>query len=634
MWATPACTVTLGALRQLTSVSQPRKRELVPARAMSRTCVPAGKNALLHLPVVEVRVNVQVIPGGWEVTVPSPHGPTQPRARDTLPLPAENSDVTVRTEPTRPPPASATMTDDWLLVVGVVSTVNVLVLAPAGTVTVDGTVATAVLSLLRKTVAPPEGAADARRTVPVTGVPPTTELWLRVTLLTAGPVAAGVTARVKARVAVPFVARMRADWLVVTGDVVTVNDAVLAPCATVTAAGTPAIALSLFNATVMPLPVAGAVRVTVPVAEAPPATDSGEMLRFDSVGFADVTVKRAVLLAPAALAVMTEELVPVVVPETTVNDAAVAPDATVTFAGTVPADALPLVSDTTTPPVGAAPVRVTVPVLFDPSTTVSGFTLKPVSVGLDEAAGATVSTAERVTAPAVAEIVTELVWITDVVATVKVDLVEPLGTVTRAGTDATAPLLLVRSTLWPPEGALADRLTLPVTDAPPVALVGLRTTLDGVGADGVVVVQPDSRAFAGVADPSLTSTVQSAGGVKLRSMRKAPEPSLVPMETPSTVMVRFATPRPSSRSWPLLVSARETVTAALAAGAVPATRTSPSSSTAAAFRGYGRLLMTTTSFSSGLSEPPRGNGTFGHSPMDLGAVRLNPAYRAGPGGSR
>ena len=117
MCATPACTVTLGASRQLTSNSQPRKRELLAARAVKRTCVPAGKNTLPQVPVVEVRVNVQSIPAGDEVTRPSPF---PPRARDTLPLFALNSDVTVRTAPTRPPPAWATMMDDWLLVVGLV----------------------------------------------------------------------------------------------------------------------------------------------------------------------------------------------------------------------------------------------------------------------------------------------------------------------------------------------------------------------------------------------------------------------------------------------------------------------------------------------------------------------------------
>jgi hypothetical protein len=405
------------------------------------------------------------------------------------------------------------------LVVGLVSTVNPAVVAPAGTTTVDGTVATAVLSLLRKTVVPPEGAADPRRTVPGTGVPPTTELWLRVTLVTAGPVAAGVTERVNARLAVPCVARMIVDWLVETGDVVTVNDAVVVPGATVTEAGTVAIALSLLSATVMPLPVAGAVSVTVPVAVEPSVTDSGEMLRFDSVGLSEVTVKRAVLLTPPAVAVITVELVPAVVPETTVNDAAVVPAATVTLAGTVAADALPLVSETVRPPAGAAALRVTVPVLVDPSTTVSGFRPRPVSVGADVAVGVTVSAAERDAPPAVAEIVTELVWVTDVVVTVNVALAEPPDTVTLAGTDATAALLLARATLTPPDGALVVSVTVPVDDPPPVRVAGLRATLDGVEGEGVVTVQPDRRAFVGVAEPSLTSTVQSAGGVKLRSMR-------------------------------------------------------------------------------------------------------------------
>jgi hypothetical protein len=405
--------------------------------------------------------------------------------------------------------------------------------------------------------------SESRRTVPVTGVPPTTVLSLRVTLVTAGPVASGVTDSVKARLAVPCVARMIVDWLVETGKVVTVKDAVVSPCATVTEVGTLAIVLSsLLSDTVMPLPVAGAVRVTVPVALEPPVTESGETLRFDRVGLADVTVKRAVLLTPPALAVITDELVLVVVPETTVNDAASSPAGTVTLAGTVAAAVLPLVSETTTPPVGAVALRVTVPVLFDPSTTVSGFRLRPVSVGLDEA-GTTVSTAERDTPPEVAVIVTWLVEVTDVVVTGKVVLVEPPATVTLAGTDAAALLLLVRATACPPAGAVADSVTLPVAGSPPVTLVGLRVKVDGVGAEGVVTVQPVSRTFAGVADPSLTSTVQSAGAVNPdRSILNRPSPSLVPMATPSTVIVRLGVAVPSILRRSPLSSARETETAA------------------------------------------------------------------------
>jgi hypothetical protein len=57
---------------------------------------------------------------------------------------------------------------------GTVATVNVLLVVPAATVTVAGTVETAVLLLVRDTTAPPAGAADVSVTVPVEPVPPAT----------------------------------------------------------------------------------------------------------------------------------------------------------------------------------------------------------------------------------------------------------------------------------------------------------------------------------------------------------------------------------------------------------------------------------------------------------------------------
>ena len=76
-------------------------------------------------------------------------------------------------------------------------------------------------------------------------------------------------------------------------------------------------------------------------------------------------------------------------------------------------------------------------------------------------------------------------------------------------------------------------------------------------------MHPDKRAVAALAEPSFTSTVQSAGGVKPdRSTRKRPEPSLAPIATPSTVMVRFGAAVPSMRNWLPLTSARDTVTVA------------------------------------------------------------------------
>src|SRR5215207_9050891 len=90
----------------------------------------------------------------------------------------------------------------------------------------------------------------------------------------------------------------------------------------------------------------------------------------------------------------------------------------------------------------------------------------------------------------------------------------------------------------------------------------------GGGGEVELIVQPDSRAVVAVADPSLTSTVQSAGAVKpLLSILNLPPPSLVPMATPSTVIVRLGLACPSILSWVPLSSAREMLTAACAAEA-------------------------------------------------------------------
>ena len=76
------------------------------------------------------------------------------------------------------------------IVTAVVVTVNVAVVALAATVTLDGTVAAALL-LVRVTTAPPDGAGPLRVTVPVEGLPPVTEVGFRENVFSAG----GVTAR-------------------------------------------------------------------------------------------------------------------------------------------------------------------------------------------------------------------------------------------------------------------------------------------------------------------------------------------------------------------------------------------------------------------------------------------------------
>jgi hypothetical protein len=82
-----------------------------------------------------------------------------------------------------------------------VLTVNVALVAPAGTVTLEGTLA-ALLLLARVICAPPAGAGPLKVTVPVEDcAPPTTLLGFRVSEETVGSAAgAGITVRV-------------ADWL-------------------------------------------------------------------------------------------------------------------------------------------------------------------------------------------------------------------------------------------------------------------------------------------------------------------------------------------------------------------------------------------------------------------------------------
>ena len=90
------------------------------------------------------------------------------------------------------------------------------------------------------------------------------------------PVRAGgtiVTVPVTAVVPTPAVRVTVSDF--VTELVVIWNVAVIAPLGMVTEAGTTASALLLESVTTSPVPVAGRFKVTVPVADTPPATVDG-----------------------------------------------------------------------------------------------------------------------------------------------------------------------------------------------------------------------------------------------------------------------------------------------------------------------------------------------------------------------
>jgi len=149
-----------------------------------------------------------------------------------------------------------------------------------------------------------------------------------------------------------------AEAVVETAMVETVKVAVFDPAATVTEVGTVALLLLDPKATEVPPGPAAPLNVTVPVEEVPPTTEVGDTLTLDRV--AGVIVSVAVKLTVAKVAVIVAEVELETANVLIVNVAVVAPAATVTLAGTV---ALPVLEarPTTIPPVGAAPLIVTVP---------------------------------------------------------------------------------------------------------------------------------------------------------------------------------------------------------------------------------------------------------------------------------
>ncbi len=162
-------------------------------------------------------------------------------------------------------------------VTGVVVSVNVAVAAPAGTVTLAGVVADALLSE-RVTTTPPVGAKPVNVTVPVVEFPPATLVGFIATVESA----AAVIDRVAVLLTPLSVAVKVAVTVALTPVVLMVNVPVVAPAATVMLAGTVALALLLESATTIPLGPAAEARVTVPVAEFPPTTLVGATTRLES----------------------------------------------------------------------------------------------------------------------------------------------------------------------------------------------------------------------------------------------------------------------------------------------------------------------------------------------------------------
>ena len=121
-------------------------------------------------------------------------------------------------------------------------------LAPPSTVTLAGTPAAA-LSLESITCAPPVGAGPLNVTVPVEDwAPPATVVGFSVTDESVGDAWAGKTVSEVVLVAPAYEAVIVTDVLVVTALVPTVKVALVAPAATVTLAGTVAVAVEIGRA--------------------------------------------------------------------------------------------------------------------------------------------------------------------------------------------------------------------------------------------------------------------------------------------------------------------------------------------------------------------------------------------------
>jgi hypothetical protein len=157
--------------------------------------------------------------------------------------------------------------------------------APAGTVTLAGTVTTAVLLLESETSAPPLGAGALTVTRPAEGDPPTTVPGVSLRAVRVGPgVGWGVTVRKALCIRPEFEAEMVTVVELVESAVVTWNATAAAPAGTVTADGTVASeGLLLDRESATPPLGAGLSRVICPVEEFPPLTLVGLRTRENGI---------------------------------------------------------------------------------------------------------------------------------------------------------------------------------------------------------------------------------------------------------------------------------------------------------------------------------------------------------------
>jgi hypothetical protein len=326
-----------------------------------------------------------------------------------------------------------------------VETLNEALVAPAGTVTDAGTVATA-LELESDTASPPVGAAAERVTVPVELAPEVTVDGLSVSAVRLGPVATGSRVSVADNVTPPPDTEIVTSVLVLTGEVPMLNPPAPANWGTVTELGMVTRSGREVESEKVTSASLGSAAVTRPNEPDELEVVAGSSVMEVGAG-CGVSVVVACTLAPRQVAV----IVTGVSEETRlvgiVNETDSTPAGTVTLAGGWAAG-LELERLTTAPPACACPFSITIAPSGTPPFWRTGM---PSRLRSDD--GLTVKLFVVETEPIVAVIVTVAGVSTWPVTKRNVAKEKPAGTATEAGSGAACAFELVRLIVAPPAGA-------------------------------------------------------------------------------------------------------------------------------------------------------------------------------------
>src|SRR2546427_2696003 len=397
---------------------------------------------------------------------------------ETVSVVADDGD-TVRTAVRVAPPNVAEIVVELEAVTAFEVTLKVALVAPAGTVTLTGTVAAAVLLLESVTEAPADGAADVSVTVAVDEAPPVTLVGLRLSAETDGPVAKGFTVSVADFVTPAPEAVIVTVVGTVGFDVVMKKPPPPANCGTVTNGGTLATDGVLLESMIWTSPFAGEARVTVPEEPFVPSVVVGEIV-IDPGGTCGVNVICAWTAPPFQLAVTATVVVVDTALVGTLKETDASPARAVAVAGGLTADEL-LVRLTTAPPGGARPFSMTIPPAAAPPVIVPGESQRLFSDG-----GWTVIEIAAEDEPSVAVTVTGVAAVTCPNVNPNGATAKPAGSPPPGRNGAAPWLLLVRLTTAPPAGAARLSWTWPPSSSP-LNAVGARVRVTPVTVAGPVL---------------------------------------------------------------------------------------------------------------------------------------------------